>query len=464
MTVACPQCGRALSVPPDKAQLPNLKARCSGCQHGFVVAEAPPVAAKPVPPTPVPVRAAPAMPPPRSPSAPPCQLRARSGHERSRASVGRPRATSARGNWRRCSNHLQVRSEHYCKACNQGFCRDCPQPVGSAMLCPSCGGLCVPAADQEAREQRAAQRGRGMLEELPVILGYPLSDPVAYALLSIVVCVFGLASRVAAFGGGYAVLFTQGLLMAYSFTALNRVSSGRMQGFIPEIGDITDLARPLRLGFAALLISSGPMLVLLFVYPDVLVDLVPQMKRTSTALLPVAHAQETEQAPRTEGEADGEAQSPEGLAEEGLTPEQIEEERKLLAAEKAREEAEERVYEAARKRRRALALALFVVAGLWQLVYSPIALIVAGISQGFFQTLNPVVGVGAILKMEQTYWHAAAIYTVLALVRWGLALALSLIPFVGAVLQAFVDSYAWLAIGCALGLAVFKKAPELGLD
>ena len=43
-------------------------------------------------------------------------------------------------------------------------------------------------------------------------------------------------------------------------------------------------------------------------------------------------------------------------------------------------------------------------------------------------------------------------------------MALSLIPFAGAVLQAFVDSYAWLAIGCALGLAVLKKAPELGLD
>ncbi len=441
MTVACPQCGRALSVPPDKAQLPNLKARCSGCQHVFVVAEAPPAVAAPV--VPPPAAAAPPAPVvPKPPAAAP---------------AGRPRSPRARGNWRRCSNHPQLRSEHYCKPCNQGFCRDCPQPVGPAMLCPNCGGLCVPAAEQEAREQRAAQRGRSMLDELPVILGYPLSDPVAYVLLSIVVCVFGLVSHVAAFGGGYAVLFTQGLLMAYSFTALNRVSSGRMQGFIPEIGDITDLARPLRLGFAALLISSGPLLVLLFVYPDVMADLVPQMKTSGSAPLPVAHAQEQETVPE-------DTQAPEGWDEQDQTPEQAEEERRAMAAEKAREEAEERVYEMARKRRRTLAIALFVVAGLWQLVYSPIALIVAGISQGFLQTLNPVVGVGAILKMERTYWHAAAIYTVLALARWVLGLVLSLIPFAGVVLQAFVDSYVWLAIGCALGLAVFKKAPELGLD
>jgi len=38
------------------------------------------------------------------------------------------------------------------------------------------------------------------------------------------------------------------------------------------------------------------------------------------------------------------------------------------------------------------------------------------------------------------------------------------VPFAGAFLRAFVQSYSYLAIGCLLGLAVFKKAPELGLD
>jgi hypothetical protein len=30
--------------------------------------------------------------------------------------------------------------------------------------------------------------------------------------------------------------------------------------------------------------------------------------------------------------------------------------------------------------------------------------------------------------------------------------------------RSFVDAYAYLAIGCTLGLAVFKKARELGWD
>jgi hypothetical protein len=39
MNVLCAACGRALAVPPDKAAIPNLKARCQ-CGHVFLVAEA----------------------------------------------------------------------------------------------------------------------------------------------------------------------------------------------------------------------------------------------------------------------------------------------------------------------------------------------------------------------------------------------------------------------------------------
>jgi hypothetical protein len=39
-----------------------------------------------------------------------------------------------------------------------------------------------------------------------------------------------------------------------------------------------------------------------------------------------------------------------------------------------------------------------------------------------------------------------------------------MIPIAGRFLAAFVQSYTYLAIGCLLGFAVFKKAPELGLD
>lgn len=112
----------------------------------------------------------------------------------------------------------------------------------------------------------------------------------------------------------------------------------------------------------------------------------------------------------------------------------------------------------------AWAYVAFALALLWKLVYSPVALVAGAISQSFLKTLNPVVGLDAIRKMGPTYWAAMGLYTVLAVGEFLAGAALGLVPFVGAFLRAFVQSYAYLAIGCLLGLAVFKKAPELGLD
>jgi hypothetical protein len=57
-----------------------------------------------------------------------------------------------------------------------------------------------------------------------------------------------------------------------------------------------------------------------------------------------------------------------------------------------------------------------------------------------------------------------AIYTVIATVEWIVGAILGFIPLLGGLVRAFVDAYAYLMIGCTLGLAVFKKAPELGFD
>ena len=107
---------------------------------------------------------------------------------------------------------------------------------------------------------------------------------------------------------------------------------------------------------------------------------------------------------------------------------------------------------------------LFGIAVLWKLVYTPAALTVAALSRGFFKTLNPVVGLDTIHKMGGIYWQALAIYSFFAGAEWLLGAALSFIPIAGGVVRSFVDAYAYLAIGCTLGFAVFKRGRELGWD
>jgi len=364
-------------VPPEKAAISDLRARCSGCQAVFFVAlahaaeEPAPASSAPAAPTAAPAPAA-------ASSNPPAGKPGESG--RLRAPVP----------WRRCTNHPQSRSESMCPACGKGWCKDCGKAIQNAVQCPGCEGLCVSSEKREEEEARASLRARPLVEDLQTIVAYPLSDPTAYVMLSIVVGFFGMLSGLS----GYAVLFSQGVLMAYAFTALIRVSNGVLEGYMPDIGDLTDLVVPMRLGFVAFLASSWPLILIALLAPGAaLFGAPPEGEPTSAGV-------------------------------------------KLL----------------------------LVLALLWKLVYSPVALTVAGISRSMLQTLNPLVGAGAIARMGPLYWQAMGIYAVLAVAQWVVDWPLGYIPILGSILQGFVDSYANLCIGCVLGLAVFKKARELGLE
>jgi hypothetical protein len=357
--------------------------------------------------------------------------------------------------WRRCASHADRPSEAVCTTCGKGWCTDCLRRQGTAAICASCDALCVPAAERDAREARDRQRARPLVEEIGTVLRYPFTDVTAFVAFAVVVGVFAVLASIAAFGGGFGILFSQGLLYAYAFTAINRVSAGDMGGFMPEIGDLADLAGPVRVGVAALLISSGPLVALSFLYSpadvvqalvgeraSALVEPTPEPSAEPTLSPSVAALLEDDSGESGVGEGEGDVESDGGL-EAAAEPDEAEPTEPLVPA---------------------WAFGAFALALLWKLLYSPIALVAGGISRSFLKTLNPLVGLDAIRRMGSTYWAAMALYTAIAVVEFAVAAMLGLVPFAGGFLRAFVQSYSYLAIGCLLGLAVFKKAPELGLD
>jgi hypothetical protein len=354
--------------------------------------------------------------------------------------VARPRARAA---WRQCANHPRVAAACVCSQCERGWCPECVQKQGTATICPSCDALCRSVAEQAESEERARRRARPLRSELGEVFAYPFSDPLSYVILSVVVGVFSLVSAMALTSGGFGYLVSQGLVFAYAFSAINRVSAGQKQSFMPEISDMTDLVGPVRHGFAAMLVSSGPLLLLLFLFPAAAfwssrsADR-PPAAATDLASVPIGAASpdpaalggEHAFAPRSEGDAGGE--------DSGESPSALGPTMAILAA---------------------LGLAL-----LWKIAYSPVALIAAAISHSFLATLNPIVGVSAIRRMGSVYWEAMVAYTILSVAETILSMLFGMIPIAGHILRAFVQCYAYLAIGCLLGLAVFKRAPELGLD
>ena len=359
------------------------------------------------------------------------------------AAAPRPRARGPRpSGWRTCTRHSGKRSEGVCSACGKGWCSECVQHHGTAAICPECDSLCVSTAERDEAERVARQRRRPLRDELGTVLTYPLRDPVAYVMMAVAVGVFASAARMAAFGGFFGMLFSQGLLYAYAFTAINRVSSGNTTNFMPEISDITDLINPVRLGLAAMIISSGPVVV-------VLLMLGVSSLFALTSLGAGAEAPSVEATPMPE-------EVRQLLAEQGMSEEEIAEFEEGYGLD---EEISAPAVGGAIGALIALPFAL-----LWRLLYSPIALIAAAISRSFFATLNPVIGVDAIRRMGSIYWEAWLIYTGIALVGAVGAAILGAVPLIGSFLAAFVQSYAFLSFGCLLGFAVYKKAEELGVD
>jgi hypothetical protein len=334
------------------------------------------------------------------------------------------------------------------------------------MICPACDGLCLPAAEQEAKEAKARMRARPLMDELGTVFGYPFTDKLAYLLLAVFVGVFSVAASLAAFGAGLAILLSQGLLYAYAFTAINRVSAGDLKSFMPNVGDISDLVEPMRVGLAALLISTGPLLLLVFLHPpdEVLGAMGVSAPKALTgqptpspepSVPPEMQALLEENASPDESAADGEPATDGGAeGEEGEGEPNV----------GAGQDPGEYLPEPEQPSVPAWVVLAYLAAVVWKILYSPVALVAAAISRGFLATLNPLAGIGAIQRMGGTYWSAMGVYTLIALVETVLVGGLGMIPIAGRFLGAFVQSYTYLAIGCLLGLAVFKKAPELGLD
>jgi hypothetical protein len=243
-------------------------------------------------------------------------------------------------------------------------------------------------------------------------------------MLAVFSGVFAFGTRLGGMFWILGTLLSMGALFGYCFYALNRVASGHLKGFMPPLGEIGDFIEPVKLGFAAFLASTGPLLLIVIwsgisVAKSFMTDAAPPP--AGIAVVHADTAQPADDEPETEGPK----------VSGGM----------LL-----------------------LATLLLIPAILWKIVYTPIAMTVAALSRSVLSVFNPTIALDTIKRMGGVYWQAMLIYTVLVFGQWVLGFMLSFIPILGGIVASFVDAYVYLCVGCTLGLAVFKKAPELGWD
>jgi hypothetical protein len=103
---------------------------------------------------------------------------------------------------------------------------------------------------------------------------------------------------------------------------------------------------------------------------------------------------------------------------------------------------------------------VLILALVWRLAYTPLALVVALTTNSVVHTFNPGDGVSLARRMGRPLAAALLVYAAVLAVRFLVGQVLDTGTTAGGVAVALVDAYACLAVGCALGCAASTAGVE----
>jgi hypothetical protein len=372
-----------------------------------------------------------------------------------------------------CYHHPQSLPEHICRTCGATFCRECPKTVGVSKitLCPLCGDLCQPYQKLQERIVRQSYQHSGFgLGDFRQALRHPLKD-----IISLVAAAMFYGFLLLA--GFWGQMLSYMIMFGCISLVINRVSSGRMdRNFMPDFSSFSwwdDVFIPATLGIGITIVTVGPTIVLLIA---IWFGLLSGPGSMSSDL---AQMQGSEQ------------------EQSQLTAEDMEELMNPTSAEKSEEAAKKlnQLHPASQMNEEiensrdssgslissispffyapATLAILFLLALCWAIFYYPMALAVAGYTEDFWSTINPLIGIDTIRRMGLVY--VKAFLMCLCMMAVGLVLSAIIyvatapfdMPFVGNLPARFLDGmvtfYINLVIACVLGLALFKCADKLDI-
>jgi hypothetical protein len=282
-------------------------------------------------------------------------------------------------------------------------------------------------------------------------------------------------------GGFYGSFVALGIMFGCISQAINQVSVGRLKrSFMPDFSDfaiLDDVVQPAILSLGILIVSWGPaiVLVLALVFGVINAGSAPG----GLSLLTTAPSQsETTLTPDDIKILSNPNSDPAKLEAANRKLNQVRHESQI-AREAARAEKEQTDTEAMIRQfipylGAGILLIVFLVFLFWGIVYSPMALAIAGYTQSFTAVINPLVGLDTIRRMRFTYFKAFVMVLVLgfsSLLLQGIVSRVTAplaLPLSGNLLASFISGciafYFNLVIACVLGLSLYKCADRLGIS
>lgn len=374
-----------------------------------------------------------------------------------------------------CHNHPEAAPEYVCRQCSALLCKACTKFVRDRVpLCSLCGDLCHEYRAVAEKKARANFQNSGFgLNDFFRAVRYPFQH------------------KFALFGGAliYGCLLLAGFrgsLVAWMIMfgcishVINQVAWGRLhRSFMPDWSSFSpwdDLFLPVFLGIGIMIVSWGPLIVLVFA---LIFGTMRSGGVDAASIAGVSHAQETSVSKEdlsvlTDPEADPKKLEEANRKLQGMRPAGV----VAHEAEAAKAEASDplgsyREMMPILGAGLAIGLLLLLFVG-WGLFYYPMALTVAGYTQSFGSVLNPLVGLDTIRRMGATYFKAFGMVIAVQVVAFVVGVIIAVItsplalPFMGNIVGNFINAqftfYFNLVIACVLGLSLFKCADRLGIN
>lgn len=363
-----------------------------------------------------------------------------------------------------CINHPQSMPKYICRACSVLLCNDCPKKMGmSVFICPVCGGMCESYAQLKKKSDIAYRKSQGFgFEDLGQSLAYPFKFPSSLIGGALLYAFF-------LFGGIVGYVLANMLLFGCIVVIIRQIAWGRMdRNFISEIGDngfLDDLIKPGFLGVGVTLVSWGPMILGVVISVYIAMNAAAGMLQQQN--LPEhqpKQAFELQAEPTTRQFQDYSAQS-----ERNVENSYDAEEKNFT------EERQNRVnnYLSGILAAAIPLLLLIGIGALWGFFYYPMALAIAGYTQDFLSTINPLVGFDTMKRMGGTYFKAFGMYVVVMIIKGAIGFVVGIVtmpfnsPFGNIpanLIGGITTFYSSMVIACLLGLALFKCSEKLGIE
>jgi hypothetical protein len=367
-----------------------------------------------------------------------------------------------------CANHPNDAATLICRSCRATFCRACPNRMGtsSVLLCPACGNFCDPLEEITERVSLYERASSGFgFQDFTEALAYPLKhigSLIGGALLYGFLLIVGLRGQ----------LLASALVFGCISLVIHRVAYGNMErDFLPDFSEFSfwdDVIVPCFLGLGVTLVTLGPILLLLAV---LVFGWLGGIAQTAASAQSQGINSEDMKVIQNGGTVEQEAELKRKM--DGMTPTgQLS--RQVDAAKKQQQEDTSLTLVRSLLARPGLFFLFALLALVWAVFYHPMALLVAGWTESFKSTINPLVGLDTMRHMGANYFKAFAMYLAVQVTGFTIEAVVGIVtspfnmPFVGNVPARFIGGlvtfYTSLVIACVLGLSLFKSSDRLGIE